>query len=470
MAKTNKIKLSKDYTNWWALAGDVYGGLGGLSKEAAQRYFNVLKAANRGTSLTAGNTIVIPDIDPSKPHYLSHETVARERGEYDYETGQPSQEYWDAVNQYKDAANQGLAAGETTTGVSTTAGAGPGMAPQAPEGFTLSDVKRSQKYGYDVQRQVAEQSRYVPQKPETYEGFQLPQEYYEYFYPKRAEHRERLLLHEERRRAAREEDRRPYGIGDVTRAPTVQQATRTPQQRADQLRRFREADMGAFRESGDMARQRRIEQGRRFNQGQYGAYFDPRPIDETIEDVTKPTFSEWLPAEIERRARDLADKLGINYEDAMQLIHGGEYPGKAREQGAVKGTGERPWDRRFHEGQYGAKFGVKRYDDQQMRSLFEDQVQSPYTTDWLNKWLDANDPDLADEATKYMLLVVGFDPVTGAGIGGGYGGGYGGGGGYYYGGGRGGSARRTSGGGGGGYAQAPTRRYPANVGLVSWRI
>jgi len=108
------------------------------------------------------------------------------------------------------------------------------------------------------------------------------------------------------------------------------------------------------------------------------------------------------------------------------------------------------------------------------------QVQRPYTTDWLDAWLENNNIDLTNpediaslnDATQYMLYVVGaIEPVemaTSYGGSGGSGAWYSGGWGGYGGGG---------GGGGGGYnygRQADraygNSRYANSLGLVSWRI
>jgi len=450
MAKERTFKLDRNY-NWWSLAGRVYGDQ--MDPVAAQRYFDVLKAANQGVSLTRGSVIRVPKIDPTKPHYLSHTTVAKERGEYDYGTGQITGDYWDAVNQYRSAANQGYAAGQTTTGVGTA-----GADLTAPEGFALPDVKAAEKYGprqYDARAKATE---YTPPIPDTYEGFQLPQEYYEYFYSGRADNRARQREHEARRDRLRQEDRlsqqrrqdyaashmhgytnpnappaqeRRFGVGDVTRAPKTPAAR--AQALAEQMRRFREADAESVRK------------------------FD---FNQKVDEAYGPLF---------RAGESIVDALGAGGR-ALRTTFGWE--------GRQYGESEEDFQKRIErEEQEKRQFGIGDVERApptpsaqaagRLETLFPDQEQKPYTTDWLERWLDTHDPSEWDDATRYMLRVVGYDPDIQAGIGGGA----------YYGGGRTSSVYRRRGGGGGGtsggggYAYPSKKpRYATTTPLVSWRI
>jgi hypothetical protein len=105
-----KVKLSTDYTNWWDVAGDIYGGVAG------QRAYAVLKEANPGIDrFYRGMTINVPRIDKTRVR-LTDEQVAKERKQWDYQASAPTQEYFSARNEIYNQGGQPVQAQGQGTG------------------------------------------------------------------------------------------------------------------------------------------------------------------------------------------------------------------------------------------------------------------------------------------------------------------------------------------------------------------
>lgn len=99
-----ETQLKKDYTTWDAIARDVYGD---------PRMAMLLQAANPSlTKFTRGSSITLPP--KYKNPYVSYDWMAKERGQWDPNTYQPTAEFWasqPAVQQYQEA----VAAGDMAT-------------------------------------------------------------------------------------------------------------------------------------------------------------------------------------------------------------------------------------------------------------------------------------------------------------------------------------------------------------------
>lgn len=434
MAKNyRKYQLKRDYSSWWQVAGDVYGNLPGLNRVSAQRYFDILESMNSGTSLTRGSYIRVPFIDPSKPKYLSHSQVAAARGQYDYGSG-PTQDYWDAVADYRNAVNQGLAAQPPTATTTTTTGD-----LSTPPDFTLPDVRTQRKRpDYDPER-----ARYTPSMEDRMipgEAMQLPEEYYEYFYPGRAENRMRQQMARDRARDRRLDARRGTLL--------------TPSQRAQAARQ-----RSSYLQPAE-------EQPSTLNQRQYDTRFGrqpqpPRQRDPAFEPLYRA--GETILDALGRGLRPLIEMSGFDPSlrqadlEAIAELPNHPYYERARQELNRQTTTPQ------EEEQAGRTTGGA------VQGPIPEGVQSPYTTEWLYSWLSENDPDATDDVTAYMLRIVGFlEPTDYSAVstGGGYGGGYYG---ARIGRPRGGRRPVPSYGTRPSYSYRPTQSV-GNMGLVSWRI
>jgi len=262
MAKTRKIKLTDDYTNWWAVAGDIYGGKRG------QRAYAILKAANPGvTRFTRGMTIRVPDIDVSRVR-LSDQEVARERGEVD-QYGNPTQDYWNARNQVGQPP-QAQTMGATTAnfgspianfyanqyGTPSASGTiSGGQTVQAPPGFGVPPVQRAGAYSPSRRREIIENARYTPERPQDFSTYTLPRENYEYFYgpnPQR-EAADRVRMRKEQERAALDarqaEMRRNAAMADPRRGRGFAPTPPSYEEISREARRLRGGQYGTARDS-----------------------------------------------------------------------------------------------------------------------------------------------------------------------------------------------------------------------------
>ena len=234
--KTKKIKLGQDYDNWWDVAGDVYGGVSG------QRAYAILKAANPGvTRFTRGMNIRVPDIDKTKVE-LSDAQVAIERREFDYSTGQPTQAYYNALQQ-----NRNIAASRSGTAPLSAAQAG---AQQAA-------AQNEPSYNYANYPNVPMMEDLYARDRQPYSNPRLPEvDFYSYFYPERNIRKSNL---DAQQRAADERARR-----------TAYYNRQNPQY---DIRRGRGTGYNRSQEA-PRAQTTNVAQDQRMRQGQYGAQFN----------------------------------------------------------------------------------------------------------------------------------------------------------------------------------------------------
>lgn len=445
MAK--KTRLKKDYTNWWSVAGDLIGGTDGLSTQQAQRYYAQLKALNPGvTRFTRGMSIRLPsNISAKRPPVLSDNQVAAERRQFDYSTGRPTQDYYNAVQ----SSRAGSFAPQPQAQQPMTQ-APQGQTPQrpiygtslAPQGFEgLPPVRQSGKYSPARRAELIARRRIVPPIQQDYTNYKLPQEQYEYFYgdnPRRAaEERNRLQREQERAAVNLRRQQQANNLLDPRYDPRRNRSYTPP---APQF-----ADVAA--------------EDRRFRQGQYGAQYD------------RPSQAAPTPAQRPLTGQEALVQQEIDYQNQFYYdTYGAD----------VGSTMLSPRSQQLNQRENQLRKKPTR--EVANRIAITPQVQAPYTTDWLDSWLENNNVDLSDpnsiamlnDATQYMLMVVNaIEPVEFAtSYGSGYGSGYGS---SWYGGGGGGGGYGGYGGGGnynqGAYPEQDRgRRYAEGMGLVSWRI
>jgi len=445
MAKTRKIKLTDDYTNWWAVAGDIYGGKRG------QRAYAILKAANPGvTRFTRGMTIRVPDIDVSRVR-LSDQEVARERGEVD-QYGNPTDAYWKAksnIGQQNVPQNVPQTMGTMSSPIENFYANQYGSRPTT----TQTSGARTTNYS-----RAANPS--VPMMPNLYtkdrvgerQGMQLPeQDFYYYFYPERNIRKDVPV--EENAQRQREQMNAYYARG------RVQQVGRADPRRGRGYTQL-------------TPEQANTNAGRQFLYGQYGSQYGRR--------IIQPD-----------RRQQAAAPLAFQAVNSPGSALAAGMLGSLQNTPETSAQGETASERRFRQGQYVDQYGefptgetpeqlAKR---RQRNQLITGTVYSDRDYTWLEPWMKRNNitspEDLAklDDTTLTMMWLLGLvepaDEVASQAVRpsasySGYTG-------YtpprYYGGGSGG------GGGGSGYGSysypsraGGTRSYNAYMNLVSWRI
>jgi len=329
----------------------------------------------------------------------------------------------------------------------------PAVDPRAPLGFSLPATQRFRgRAGY--QNMIPS---YVPPIPESFDSYRLPREQYQYFY---GENPQRQA---ERNNAARR----------------MQELERVQAERAAAAR---VAEFQAQREATTQAREQAQSQyGRRFQQGQYGDRFarasqrtTPRTVWNSIKGQWENAFqNEWMQEQ--QRSFDQFGRYlrGVDTRgEYVPGVPGMRIPQTTREKTRLENM--TPAERYRYGGVNVVTPGLTEQLQQNAQTRGSGGTmqatqpeQKPYTTDWLQRWMDATDPDTISAEDLYMLQVVGAveptaevtqTPYTGGGYGGYYpyygGGGYGGYGGYNY-----------PSYGGGNY-------YPGSegAGLVKWRI